>query len=54
MFSQGPWIDESISCHSTELSKTDYVDNILPNNFDYNILYELSDNTLLVRGYHKE
>ena len=54
--SEGPWIDESVSCHLIEFSKNDYVDktDILPNNPDYNILHELSDNTLLVGRYHKE
>ena len=28
--------------------------NILPNNFYYNILYEISDNTLLVGRYYKQ
>jgi hypothetical protein len=54
--SEGPWIDESISCHLIEFSKNDYVDktDILPNNSDYNILYEISDNTLLVGRYYKQ
>ena len=54
--SEGPWIDESISCHLIEFSKNDYVDKtgILPKNSDYNIVYELSDNTLLVGRYHKQ
>ena len=54
--SEGPWIDESISCYLIEISKNDYVDktNLLPNNFYYNILYEISDNTLLVGRYYKE
>ena len=53
--SEGPWIDESISCHLIEFSKNDYVDktDTLPNNSDYNILCELSDNALLVGRYHK-
>jgi len=53
--SEGPWIDESISCYLIEISKNDYVDktNLLPNNFYYNILYEISDNTLLVGRYYK-
>ena len=54
--SEGPWIDESVYSHLIEFSKNDYVDktDILPDNPDYNILYELSDNTLLVGRYHKE
>ena len=54
--SEGPWIDEFISCHLIEFSKNDYLDktDTLPNNSDYNILYELSDNALLVGRYHKQ
>jgi len=54
--SEGPWIDEDVYFHLIEFSKNDYVDktNILPNNFYYNILYEISDNTLLVGRYYKQ
>ena len=53
--SEGPWIDESIRCHLIEFSKNDYADktNILPDKSDYNILYEISDDILLVGSYHK-